>query len=165
MQDLFRRDCKRREITLLGIVGVKNRIMEDNQDVRWRQRYCNYHKACRKIRELVDSGCAVDDFSDLEREGVIQRFEYTYELAWKVLQDYLLYKGYVFVSGPNGTLQMAFEDGLISNHDGWRRMGMARNLASHTYNEVEAREIVTNVLNEYAPLLLSLDDKLAGLLI
>ena len=80
----------------------------ENQDIRWKQRFDNYHKACAKIRVLVDSKRDIESYSELEREGLIQRFEYTYELAWKVMQDYLIYKGYTFTSGPNGTLQMAF---------------------------------------------------------
>ncbi len=130
----------------------------ENQDIRWKQRFDNFHKACAKIRELVDSKRDIENYSELEREGLIQRFEYTYELAWKVMQDYLIYKGYTFTSGPNGTLQMAFEDGLIAHHDSWRRMGIARNATSHVYNEEEALEIAKSILTEYASLLIEFDD-------
>ena len=94
-------------------------------------------------------------------EGLIQRFEYTFELGWKVLQDLLKYKGYEFMQGPNGTLKKAFEDGLIENHDGWRRMAMARVTTSHTYNEGEAEEVARQIYESFAPLLKELDDKLA----
>lgn len=94
------------------------------------------------------------------QEVLKQRFEYTFELGWKVLQDLLKYKGYEFVQGPNGTLQKAFEDGLIADHDGWRRMAKARVTTSHTYNEGDAIEIVRNIYDEYSHLLQRLDDKL-----
>lgn len=136
--------------------------MEQN-DIRWQQRYDNYHRACMKLLEVTESDRFVDDLSELECEGLIQRFEYTYELAWKVMQDLLVYKGYQFVSGPNGTLRMAFEDGLITDHDGWRRMGKARNTVSHVYSREEAQEIVRLIFSEYAPLLKTLDVTLFNL--
>lgn len=135
--------------------------MEENQDVRWLQRYDSFQKACRRVLEITESDKEPDDLSELEQEGLIQRFEYTFELAWKVLQDFLKYKGYEFVQGPNGTLQKALEDGLISNHDAWRRMAKARITTSHTYNEGEAVEIVQQIYNEYSVLLKLLDIKLA----
>lgn len=131
------------------------------QDIRWMQRYDNYHRACKRILEVTESGVEPGKLSELEMEGLIQRFEYTFELGWKVLQDLLKYKGYEFMQGPNGTLKKAFEDGLIENHDGWRRMAMARVTTSHTYNEGEAEEVARQIYESFAPLLKELDDKLA----
>ncbi len=133
--------------------------MEEQTDVRWIQRYENYHKACGRLTEVTDN-LAMESLSDLEKEGLIQRFEYTMELAWKVLQDLLLFKGYEFMTGPNGTLKMAFEDGLIANHDAWRRMMKARNLMSHTYNEDDADAVVTMIYDEFTALFKQLDEKL-----
>jgi nucleotidyltransferase substrate binding protein (TIGR01987 family) len=93
----------------------------------------------------------------------VQRFEYTFELAWKVLQDLLEYKGYEFMSGPNGTLKMAFEDGLITNHEGWRKMAKSRNTLSHVYDDEEVRAITLLIFSEYAPLLKELDEELESL--
>lgn len=114
------------------------------QDIRWLQRYDSFHRACKRVLEITESGNKPDDLSELEMEGLIQRFEYTFELAWKALQDLLKFKGYEFVQGPNGSLQKAFEDGLISNHDGWRRMAKARATTSYTYNEGEIVVICQN---------------------
>lgn len=130
------------------------------QDIRWLQRYDSFHRANKRIQDITESDKKADDLSELEMEGLIQRFEYTFELGWKVLQDLLKYKGYEFVQGPNGTLQKAFEDGLIADHDGWRRMAKARVTTSHTYNEGDAIEIVRNIYDEYSRLLQRLDDKL-----
>ncbi len=137
--------------------------MEEQKDVRWIQRYSNYHRACGRLLEITEADRFAEDLSELEREGLLQRFEYTFELAWKVLQDLLLYKGYSFMLGPNGAMKMAFEDGLISDHDSWRQMARARNSISHVYDEEEVMPIIKLIYTDYAPLLKALDNKLAVL--
>lgn len=132
------------------------------QDIRWLQRYDNYHRACKRVLDVTESGNTPEDLSELEKEGLIQRFEYTFELAWKVLQDLLKYKGYDFMQGPNGTLRQAFEDGLIASHEDWRRMAMARVTTSHTYNEGEVTEVVREIYEKFAPLLKELDERLCN---
>lgn len=86
----------------------------DQNDIRWIQRFSNYRKALAKLEETV-KGRKLEELSDLEKEGLIQRFEYTYELAWKTLQDLLRYKGYSNIAGPNPVLQKALSDGYVSN--------------------------------------------------
>ncbi len=130
------------------------------RDIRWLQRLDSYTKACRRVLEITQGDRSADKLSELEKEGLIQRFEYTFELAWKVLQDYLQYLGFEFQPGPNSTLQLAFENGLIDSHDGWRRMAKARNTTSHTYNEGDADEIVEKIFKDYSPLLSDLLMKL-----
>ena len=130
------------------------------QDTRCLQRYDSFHRANKRILDITESRNTPDSLSELEMEGLIQRFEYTFELGWKVLQDLMKYKGYEFVQGPNGTLQQAFEDGMISDHDGWRRMAKARVTTSHTYNEGDAIQIVRKIYEEYSLLLKQLDIKL-----
>ena len=130
------------------------------QDIRWLQRYDSYCKACKRVLQVTESERQPDELTELEMEGLIQRFEYTFELGWKVLQDLLKYKGYEFVQGPNGTLQKAFEDNMITDHDGWRRMAKARVTTSHTYNEGDAIEIVRKIYEEYSLLLKQLDSRL-----
>ena len=137
--------------------------MEQQTDIRWLQRYSNFHKACQRLIEVTESGITVDDLSELEQEGLVQRFEYTFELSWKVMQDLLTYKGYEFMTGPNGALKMAFEDGLITDHDGWRLMVKSRNTLSHVYDEDEATAIAGLIFTKYAPLLKALDEKLEQL--
>ncbi|MFA6873195.1 MAG: HI0074 family nucleotidyltransferase substrate-binding subunit [Bacteroidaceae bacterium] len=134
--------------------------MSEDQDIRWIQRYNSFHKACGRILEITESDKKFSQLSELEMEGLVQRFEYTFELAWKVLQDFLRYKGYEGISGPNPVLQKAFEDGLLTNHDAWRRMAKARNTTSHTYNEGDALFIVENIYKEYSLLLKGLDIRL-----
>lgn len=130
------------------------------RDIRWLQRFDNYKRACAKLLEVTDSGVLVEQLSELEREGVIQRFEYTYELSWKVMQDYLQYLGFEFQTGPNGTIQLAFENGLISDHSGWRTMSKARITTSHTYDENDALEVARSIFDSYSLLLKELRDLL-----
>ena len=134
--------------------------MEQQQDIRWVQRYANYHKACTRLLAVTEADRFLEDLSELEVEGLVQRFEYTFELAWKVLQDLLIYKGYDFMLGPNGTMKKALEDGLITDHDGWRKMAKARNTLSHVYDENEVLPIVSMIYTDYAPLLKTLDESL-----
>ena len=137
--------------------------MESKTDIRWIQRYANFHKACTRLLEVTEADRLIDDMTELEQEGLVQRFEYTFELAWKVLQDLLIYKGYEFMLGPNGTLKMAFDDGLISDHDGWRKMAKSRNTLSHVYDEEEVLPIIRLIYTDYAPLLKKLDEHLGKL--
>lgn len=135
--------------------------MTDDKDVRWLQRYYRFKEALSRLTSVTDSDRAASDLSDLEKSGLIRWFEFSYELAWKVMQDLLVSKGYEFVKGPNGTLQMALQDGLISDQDGWREMAKARTMAAHTYDEDEANEIVERIYSEFSRLLTMLSIKLA----
>ncbi len=130
-----------------------------SRDIRWLQRFDNFAKACARLLEITDT-MEYDVLSELEKEGLIQRFEYTFELAWKVLQDYMRYLGFQFQTGPNTTLQLAFENGLIKDHDRWRKMAKARILTSYIYNEGEADEIAKSIYSDYAFLLRELRDLL-----
>ena len=103
--------------------------MQD-QDIRWLQRFANFNKALAKLTEVFDD--REDDLSELEQEGMIQRFEYTFELAWKTLQDLLRYKGYIDIAGPNPVLEQAFKDGYLTDAEGWKAMKKSRELSSHT---------------------------------
>lgn len=134
--------------------------MDDEKDIRWRQRCNSFCKALARITEVTGSEKRPEELSELEREGLVQRFEYTFELAWKVLQDVLVFRGFEITPDPNPVLKKAFEVGLITDHDGWRKMMKARSATSHTYNEGEAEAIVKCVYNEYAPLFRALDKKL-----
>lgn len=134
--------------------------MAENQDIRWLQRYGSFKNAFARLESVVNSGIMPDDLSDLEKSGLIKWFEFTYELAWKVLQDLLSYKGYDFEKGPNGTLRMALQDGLLDDQDGWREMGKARNLSTHTYDEDEAKYIVDRIYTGFYQLFVKLNVKL-----
>lgn len=121
------------------------------QDVRWVQRFSNFREALEKLRS--GAGEFDEDMSDLEKEGLIHRFQHAFEMAWKTLEDLLAFKGYVNVKGPNPVLEQALRDGYIQKEKAWRRMNEARNLKSHTYVEGAAEELVTKIVKEYVGLL------------
>jgi len=131
----------------------------NSQDIRWEQRFANFKKALAKLEEVAADG-DLAQLSELEREGLIQRFEYTYELAWKTLQDFLRFKGYLDISGPNSVLTQSFEDGFITDGDGWRRMKKSRELTSHTYDSDTAEEIAEAIIQTFFGLLKQLEERL-----
>jgi len=133
--------------------------MEAKQDIRWLQRFNSFQLALGKLKEVVNQ-YKPENLSELEKEGLIQRFEYTYELSWKMLQDLLKHRGYTDFAGPNMTLQLAFKDNYITDHDGWRNMKRGREATSHTYNKADAAKIVEDIYREYAKLLIELENKM-----
>jgi nucleotidyltransferase substrate binding protein (TIGR01987 family) len=101
-----------------------------DQDRRVLQRFNNFKKALKLYQEAV-----FENMSRLEEEGMIHRFEYTFELAWKCLQDLLQERGYANARGPRPVLEQAFQDGIISNGPLWMQMLNARNESTHLYDE------------------------------
>lgn len=134
--------------------------MMKNQDIRWTQRFANYTKAYNQLERFIN----VPDLNELEKQGLIKAFEYTFELSWKTLQDLLKEKGYIGIIGPKPVIEQSFQDGYISDGDGWMKMHTSRNLTSHTYDEETAEEIIRMIKNTYYYLLKNLkqilDDEL-----
>ena len=120
------------------------------QDIRWKQRFNNYLKAL----QMLDEAYALTPtraLSRLEQQGLIQSFEFTHELAWNVLKDYLIDQGIAGLIGSRDATRSAFKNGLITEGDDWMRMIADRNLTSHTYDQATAQAIVDNILARYYP--------------
>ena len=109
--------------------------------LRWQQRFDNYQKALSQLRKFI----AQDDLNELEEQGLIQSFEYTHELAWKTLKDFLQNRGNHEIYGSRDATREAFKLGLIEDGEGWMLMIQDRNQTSHTYNLVTAKAIVKNI--------------------
>ena len=122
-------------------------------DVRSKQRFETFMKALRRYEEA-----ATPQLNRLEEEGLIQRFEYTFELAWKYLQDILFERGYADVRGPRPVIERAFQDGIISNGATWLEMLKARNQTTHLYDEATFQSIITNVRSRFLVTLQELAD-------
>ena len=120
----------------------------NNQDIRWLQRFSNYEKALNQLRNAVQLA-KKRELSELEQQGMIQAFEYTHELAWKTLKDFLEDKGYKDIYGSKDTIRLAFKTGLIQNGEIWMDMIVNRNQTSHTYNEETSEKIVNNIKKKY----------------
>lgn len=120
------------------------------EDIRWKQRFDNYLRAFEILRRAVDLA-RQRDLSELEQQGLIQGFEFTHELAWNVLKDYLEETGISGIVGSKGATREAFKNGLIVDGESWMEMIKARNLSSHTYNQDIAEEVVTDILSRFFP--------------
>ena len=119
-----------------------------SNDIRWQQRFHNYNKALQTLEDAVETG-KTREFNNLEKQGVIQAFEFTFELAWKVMKDYLSYQGIIPITGAREAIREAFQNSLIVKGQIWMEMLESRNLTSHTYNEKTADDILELVLNRY----------------
>ena len=133
-----------------------------NQDVRWVQRFQNYRQALSRLTEAVKLS-GERPLSELEQQGLIQGFEYTHELAWNVLKDYLEAQGFVSLIGSKGATREAFKNGLITEGEAWMDMIKARNLTSHTYKTEVAEDIVKGILGRFHPALVALERRLVDL--
>ena len=120
------------------------------QDIRWKQRFNNYIKALQNLREAVELS-QTRTLSNLEQQGLIQSFEFTHELAWNVLKDYLENKGIVGLVGSKDASREAFKNELIEQGEVWMDMIKARNLSSHTYDPEVAQKIVDDILQHFYP--------------
>jgi nucleotidyltransferase substrate binding protein (TIGR01987 family) len=129
------------------------------EDIRWKQRLHNYTKALRQLEKFV----AKKNLSDLEQQGLIKAFEYTYELGWNTLKDYLEYQGATDLSGSRDVIREAFRAKLIDDGETWMDMLKSRNLTSHSYNEDTATEIADAILNRYFAHYTTLEQKLLGI--
>lgn len=128
----------------------------ENKDIRWQQRFINFNKAFNQLEKFIQ----VEILNEMEEQGLIKSFEYTYELAWKTLQDLLKEKGYIDINGPKPVIQQSFQDGYITEGKGWMRMHNSRNLTAHTYDQTTAKEVIDGIRNEYYFLLNSLQERL-----
>jgi len=129
------------------------------EDVRWKQRFTNYRKVLKQMKKFIDKG----DLSELEEQGLIKSFEYTFELAWKTLKNFLEYSGQNDIYGSRDVIRKAFQLDLIEDGQGWMEMLKSRNKTSHTYNEETAREICTAVTSQYFELFRRLEEKMDGM--
>ncbi|MFP4316681.1 MAG: nucleotidyltransferase substrate binding protein [Desulfovibrionales bacterium] len=118
------------------------------EDIRWKQRFDNYQRALGRLEEAVELSHE-RKLSDLEEQGLIQGFEFTHELAWNVLKDFLEYQGVGDIIGSKGAVRQAFKNGLIENGEIWMTMISDRNRSTHTYNQAVAKEIAERILNDY----------------
>lgn len=119
-----------------------------SEDIRWKQRFANYRKAISQLNEFL----AQPGLNKFEKQGLIQCFEYTFELAWKTMKDYLEAAGYS-VNSPRAAIQTAFQAQLITDGHLWIDALEKRNLMSHTYNEELAEEAEQLIRNPYCRIL------------
>lgn len=111
---------------------------------RWKQRFENYQKAMNQL----EVACKIHKPSQVEIAGIIQIFQYTFELGWKTLKDFLFEKG-LELKYPKEIIKTAFENEIIDDGEAWLGMLESRNLMSHTYEEETAYDIYFDIINKY----------------
>lgn len=121
--------------------------MQKTSDIRWQQRLVNYEKALSQLISAVNLS-KQRSLSELEKQGLIQAFEFTHELAWNVMKDYFLYQGNTSITGSRDAVRESFSKGLITDGEGWMEMIMSRNQTSHTYNLKVANEIAEKIISQ-----------------
>lgn len=128
-------------------------------DTRWKQRFYNYQKALVQLTKFIEKG----ELSELEEQGIIKAFEYTYELAWNVIKDYYEEQGEVSIQGSRDALRLAFQRGLIADGDNWMNMIKSRIASVHTYNLEVAQQINQDIHDIYFQLFIELKEKMESL--
>jgi nucleotidyltransferase substrate binding protein (TIGR01987 family) len=119
------------------------------QDIRWKQRFKNFERGFILLRSALDES-ELESFNELELEGLIQRFEYTFELAWKTLKDYLEYAGIILEQvTPRSVIKAAFAAKIIADGQAWIDMLAHRNLMSHVYDSKNIKEATVAIKNSY----------------
>ena len=121
-----------------------------NPDIRWRQRLQSFHKASAQLFAAAKLA-QTRSLTSLEQQGLIQAFEFTHELAWNTLKDFLEARGATGIYGSKDATRAAFAKGLIANGAEWMAMIESRNRSSHAYNEKTANEIAAAILTSYVP--------------
>jgi len=129
------------------------------QDIRWQQRFDNFNRALKQLTAAVELA-AQREFTQLEKQGVIQAFEFVHELAWNVLKDLLEFEGIQGIVGSRGTVREAFKRGLLADGELWLDMIDKRNLTSHTYNAELAQDMVNTIIHGYYPNFMALQQTL-----
>jgi nucleotidyltransferase substrate binding protein (TIGR01987 family) len=126
------------------------------EDIRWQQRFISFKKAYNQLERFV----AELELNEMEEQGLIKAFEYTFELAWKTLQDLLKEKGYNNILGPRPVIEQSFQDGYITKGKEWLTMHNSRNLTINTYDKERADEIVKEIRESYFDLFKELHERL-----
>lgn len=122
--------------------------MDKSGDKRWQQRFANFRKAILQLTEFVEK----PELNKFEKQGLIQCFEYTFELAWKTMKDYLEDQGFI-VRSPRQAIQTGFQMQIIKNGHVWIDALEKRNLMAHTYNEQLADEAEQLIRTNYYTML------------
>jgi len=133
-----------------------------DEDIRWKQRFHNYKKALATLQNAVELA-QTRELTDLERQGMIQGFEFTFELAWNVMKDYLTWKGITDIVGSKDSVRQAFGNGIIENGQTWMDMIKDRNLTAHSYDESTAKKLVAAIQDNYYCQLDAFAKKMGGL--
>ena len=127
---------------------------------RFEERKKDYENALKRLKEAIQ-----EEETQIVIDGTLHRFEFTFELAWKTIKDYLEYLGIVNkVGSPRENIQLAFKQGIIDDGELWIQIMLSRNALSHLYDEDESRRIYTEIKQKYIKAFEELEEKLNTIL-
>ncbi|MCL2557869.1 MAG: nucleotidyltransferase substrate binding protein [Treponema sp.] len=133
-----------------------------NEDIRWKQRFANYKKALATVKtavELVKSR----ELNSLEKQGAVKSFEFTFELAWNTMKDYLEAQGIADIIGSKSAIRHAFSNGILEDGQVWMDMVKSRNISSHTYDEATAQALLERTTGVFYDAFAALEQKMETL--
>lgn len=134
--------------------------MINDSDIRWKQRFSNYCAALAQLEKFIQK----PDLNELEKQGLIKSFEYTFELSWNVIKDFLQFRGTENIFGSRDAFTEAFKLGIISDGHLWMEMIKNRNRTAHAYDEKTANQVAHDVIHSNIKLFRALKEKLEGYL-
>ena len=130
----------------------------ENKDIRWKQRFQNFEKALGYLEEAMN----IDNPDIIQKAGMIQFFEMSFELAWNVIKDYLEEQGFTEVKSPRAALKKGFEIGLLKDGHSWMQLLGDRNITSYAYDEETVTKLESLISEKYYPLLKDLSDEFSN---
>ncbi len=117
-----------------------------NNELRWKQRFSNLERAYKKFSAIV----SIEKMGEIEKMALIHAFEFTFELAWKTLKDYLEENGFE-VNSPKETLRQAYQSDYINNGEVWMNALKKRNETTHLYNDDVLEATTRFIIDEFSP--------------
>lgn len=136
--------------------------MQDTDDIRWRQRFANYQRALRQLKDAA-SLAETRPLSQLEQQGFIKAFEFAQELAWNVMKDYFEFQGNPNITGSRDAFREAFRRGLVSDGDTWMDTIKSRNRSAHTYDEEAAKQLIGVIKDRYLSVFQTFEGRMQSL--
>jgi len=124
-----------------------------HSDIRWQQRLHSFNDALTHLTQAIELQ-QQRPLSNLEKQGFVKAFEFTHELAWKVMKDYFIYQGMTNITGSRDATREAFQNHLITDGEHWMEMIKTRNKAVHTYEEATVNDVIKKSTDSYHPLYL-----------
>lgn len=126
------------------------------EDVRWIRRLQSFYKVFAQLERFIEK----TELNEMERQGIIQAFEYNFELSWNTLKDYFEYQGESNIHGSRDAIRIAFQRGILEDGELWMQMLKSRTLTTHTYNESTAKMIEKEIRDSYFNAFQNLQQKL-----
>lgn len=128
----------------------------ESKDIRWKQRFQNFERSLQYLEQALK----IQQPDIIQKAGLIQFFEMSFELAWNVVKDYLEEQGFIEIKSPRSALKKGFETGLIEDGHSWMKLLNDRNITAHAYDEATVDMIETLIHEKYYPLLKQLYETL-----